>query len=159
MTLFFAHLKVYVECVCLSCKEVCVIVCLEDKIMLCHGPLHFIAFIQGFVLVFSAFKKLCCESLCALRHRREIKQRLIVCFISVLLHKAAIIFQRFGEGLCTGEMESFVFLVGCVLNFIIFLWGFQETPNSLWVQRKGIMSVLFVHVGFYTSILFLFHIL
>lgn len=108
-TLFFAHLKVYVECVCLSCKEVCVIVCLEDKRMLCHGPLHFIAFIQGFVLVFSAFKKLCCESLCALRHRREIKQRLIVCFISVLLHKAAIIFQRFGEGLCTGEMESFFF--------------------------------------------------
>lgn len=98
--------------------------------MLCHGPLHFIAFIQGFILVFSAYKKLCGESLCA------------VFFISVLSHKATIIFQRFGEGLCTGEMESF-----------------QETPNSLWVQRKGIMSVLFVHVGFYTSILFLFHIL
>lgn len=130
ITLFFAHLKVYVECVCLPCKEVCVIVCLEDKRMLCHGPLHFIAFIQGFILVFSAYKKLCGESLCA------------VFFISVLSHKATIIFQRFGEGLCTGEMESF-----------------QETPNSLWVQRKGIMSVLFVHVGFYTSILFLFHIL
>lgn len=97
ITLFFAHLKVYVECVCLPCKEVCVIVCLEDKRMLCHGPLHFIAFIQGFILVFSAYKKLCGESLCA------------VFFISVLSHKATIIFQRFGEGLCTGEMESFFF--------------------------------------------------